>query len=55
MIRTRVFVIEQTISAEIETEKWENDSTRYLATDGEKALGTARGSQTDRDNASRLL
>jgi len=42
MIRTRVFVIEQNISAEIETDEWENDSTHYLATDGEKALATAR-------------
>jgi len=36
MIRTRVFVIEQNISAEIETDEWENDSTHYLATDGKK-------------------
>ena len=42
MIRTRVFVIEQNISAEIETDEWENSSTHYLATDEEKALGTAR-------------
>ncbi|NBD16943.1 MAG: GNAT family N-acetyltransferase [Cyanobacteria bacterium] len=42
MIRTRVFVIEQNICAEIETDKWENSSTHYLATDGEKALATAR-------------
>jgi predicted GNAT family N-acyltransferase len=42
MIRTRVFVIEQNISAEIETDEWENGSTHYLATEEEKALATAR-------------
>ncbi|AFZ42268.1 GCN5-related N-acetyltransferase [Halothece sp. PCC 7418] len=42
MIRTQVFVMEQGISAEIETDEWENHSTHYLAGDGEKALATAR-------------
>jgi len=55
MIRTQVFVMEQGISAEIETDEWENHSTHYLASDGEKVLATARRSQTKCDNASRLI
>ncbi|MDR9402040.1 MAG: GNAT family N-acetyltransferase, partial [Halothece sp. Uz-M2-17] len=51
MIRTRVFVIEQDISAEIETDEWENDSTHYLATDGGKALATARWRLIDNQTA----
>lgn len=51
MIRTRVFVIEQKISAEIETDEWENSSTHYLAIDGEKALGTARWRLIDNQTA----
>ena len=42
MIRTRVFVVEQNISAELETDEFENTSTHYLATDEGTAVGTAR-------------
>ena len=54
LIRTQVFVIEQNISAEIETDEWENDSTHYLLTEDNKALATARRSQTE-PKASRLI
>ena len=47
MIRTQVFVIEQGISAEIETDEWENDSTHYLLTEDNKALATARSRLID--------
>ncbi|MFW6296021.1 MAG: GNAT family N-acetyltransferase, partial [Halothece sp.] len=50
-IRTQVFVIEQGISAEIETDQWENDSTHYLLTEDNKALATARWRLIDEHTA----
>mgnify|MGYP006441147931 FL=1 len=47
LIRTQVFVIEQNISAEIETDEWENDSTHYLLREDNKALATARSRLID--------
>ncbi|MDR9404899.1 MAG: GNAT family N-acetyltransferase, partial [Halothece sp. Uz-M2-17] len=37
--------------AEIETDEWENSSTHYLATEGEKALATARWRLIDNQTA----
>ncbi len=51
LIRTQVFVIEQGISAEIETDEWENDSTHYLLSEEGKALATARWRQIDQHTA----
>lgn len=41
-IRTQVFVVEQGICAEIETDEWENDAIHYLLREENKALATAR-------------
>ncbi len=51
LIRTQVFVIEQGISAEIETDQWENNSTHYLLTEDNKALATARWRLSDQHTA----
>lgn len=42
MLRTRVFVVEQNISADLETDEFENISTHYLVTVDGKAIATAR-------------
>ena len=42
MIRTRVFVIEQNIAANLETDEFENTSTHYLVSNGEGFIATAR-------------
>ena len=42
MIRTRVFVIEQNIAANLETDEFENTSTHYLVGNGEGFIATAR-------------
>ena len=42
MIRTRVFVVEQNISADLETDEFENTSTHYLVSHEGKAIATAR-------------
>lgn len=42
MIRTRVFVVEQNISPEIETDEFENCSTHYLVSQEGAYIATAR-------------
>ena len=42
MIRTLVFVVEQQISANLETDEFENSSTHYLVTNKHNSLATAR-------------
>jgi predicted GNAT family N-acyltransferase len=51
MIRTRVFVIEQNIAANIETDELENNSIHYLVTEEGKALATARWRWLDETTA----
>ncbi len=51
MIRTRVFVVEQNISADLETDEFENISTHYLVTVEGKAIATARSRLLDNQTA----
>jgi len=51
MIRTLVFVVEQNISAAIETDEFEKTATHYLVTDEGKALATARWQRIDDQTA----
>lgn len=51
MVRTRVFVVEQNISAELETDEWENIATHYLVTDNRKPIATARSRLIGNDTA----
>lgn len=53
MIRTRVFVVEQNISPDLETDEFENVSTHYLVSDRGKALATARSRKIN-DNTAKI-
>jgi len=51
MIRTRVFVVEQNIAADLETDEWENTATHYLVSDNGKPVATARSRFIDNQTA----
>jgi len=51
MIRTLVFVVEQKISAELETDQFENASTHYLVKNQGDSLATARWRSVDEETA----
>lgn len=51
LIRTQVFVMEQGISANLETDEFENQSTHYLVTEKDEPVATCRWQRIDNHTA----